>query len=331
MATRALAAEVRHADLDFTTLLEKCFGVERGSLGVLTDVQCEAVEQIDVLLDYRRDGRARRVGLEAKFDHEITAEQLRREAREVDFLALLVVEADDASDHKGSVAAIITWEQALACFSDSRLSVEDVESMPLTKLRVERLLRQEGRPSDRFPDDWDVSIQRGGSGMPSIQVESPLLPDGRQIRGQIQVTGRGMPPSLDETYFEYHIGIQVNDDDTDLPAADDVDTEPGWVSHLRTLEHVLADTPHDEDLRLGMRGASPGRSARGRNKLPLVKKFLDGKTWLAKGYTDGWALGVKSTKTPVAELGALCSVATTIFLAWYRAETTAHDDSPGSR
>jgi hypothetical protein len=93
------------------------------------------------------------------------------------------------------------------------------------------------------------------------------------------------------------------------------------VPHLRTLERVLVDMG-GESLRLSKHPASSGTSERGKNKLPLVEKFLEGKSWLAKGYADGWALGIKSTKTPTGELSDLCEVAANIFLAWYRAETT---------
>ncbi len=321
MATRALAAEIRHADHEITALLEQRFNLEQGTLNALIDVQCEAIEKIDVLLIYEGKGGRRHVGLEAKFDHQITVEQLNREAGEVDFLALLVIEVDDAVKHARLVDGIVTWNEVIDCFADSRLTIADVESMPLTKVRVERLLRQQGRPHERFPEGWDVSIRRGGSGIPAIEVKSPPLPDGRQIRGQIQVTGRRMPPTLDETYFEYHIGIQVNDADADLPAAAEVDDEPEWVPHLRTLERVLVDMG-GESLRLSKHPASSGTSVRGKNKLPLVEKFLEGKSWLAKGYTDGWALGIRSTKTPAGELSELCEVAANIFLAWHRAETT---------
>lgn len=321
MATRALAAEIRHADDEITALLEKRFNLEQGTLHTLIDVQCEAVEKIDVLLTYEGNGGRKRIGLEAKFDHQITLEQLNREAGEVDFLALVVIESDDAVEHAHLIDGIVTWNEVIGCFADSRLTIVDVESMPLTKVRVERLLRPYSRPHERFPEGWDVSIERGGSGIPSILVESPPLPDGRQIRGQIQVTGRRMPSTLDETYFEYHIGIQVNDNDDDLPAAAEVDDEPEWVPHLRTLERVLVDMG-EESLRLSKYPASAGMSERSKNKLPLVEKFLGGKSWLAKGYANGWALGIKSTKTPAGELSELCEVAANIFLAWHRAETT---------
>jgi len=52
MATRALAAEIRHADDEITALLEQRFNLEQGTLSALIDVQCEAIEKIDVLLIY---------------------------------------------------------------------------------------------------------------------------------------------------------------------------------------------------------------------------------------------------------------------------------------
>jgi hypothetical protein len=59
MATRALAAEIRHADDEITALLEQRFNLEQGTLNALIDVQCEAIEKIDVLLIY--DGKGGRI------------------------------------------------------------------------------------------------------------------------------------------------------------------------------------------------------------------------------------------------------------------------------
>ena len=44
-------------------------------------------------------------------------------------------------------------------------------------------------------------------------------------------------------------------------------------------------------------------------------------TWLAKGYTDGWALGIKSINQPLNELDGLASITVEIFKSWYDVET----------
>ncbi|WP_106817510.1 hypothetical protein [Janibacter massiliensis] len=320
MATRALAAELRHNAEHATALLEESLKLATGELGVLTDVRCESKRRIDVLLVYAADGKERRVGLEAKFDHQITAEQLEREAEVVDHLVLLVLAAEDAGVHADLVDCVITWEQLLATLPDSRLTLDDVRNMPSDKLTVERMFRAQGVAERLFPSDWFVEIRRNGAGMPSIIVQSPTLPDGRELRGQVQVIGRAMPKESELLRLEYHVGVQVIADDDDLPDARECESAPAWIKHLRVLEQLVTDDAGERFPRIARTAAGNGRGARGANKIPLVNKFLDGQTWLAKGYTDGWALGVKSTPTPAGELGSLCDEAAALFLAWFERE-----------
>lgn len=320
MTTRALAAEIRHDPSAFTSLLERRFGLTEGDLGPFVAVQCEAGERIDLLLTYGTERDPLSVGLEAKFDHEITSDQLTRQRSVVDYLGLICLAAEDATGFAQLVHGVLSWDEVLGCFSNSRLTMADIESFPLTKRRVERLLRESGLPRLELPKDWDVDIFRGGSGMPSIVIRSPALPDGRELRGQIQVTGRGMPPTLESTRFEYHIGIQVDDSDDDLPDAASVDRAPEWIGSLLRLEGEL-DKFESGELRLSKHAAGHGKSGRGINKIPLVAKFMgQGRSWLAKGYTDGWALGIKSVPTSPANLPDLCKITANIFDTWFKVE-----------
>jgi hypothetical protein len=83
----------------------------------------------------------------------------------------------------------MTWNEILDCFKDCRIIGEDIASMPLSKVAVE-ILPNRLELHDRFPKDWNVVVERGVGGMPSIRVRSPELPSGRILEGQLQVTGR---------------------------------------------------------------------------------------------------------------------------------------------
>ena len=71
-----------------------------------------------------------------------------------------------------------------------------------------------------------------------------------------------------------------------------------------------------------MRKPGNGRSELGKRKVPLAEEYLAGATWLAKGYTDGWALGIKSVNRSLDELEELTSITVEIFRRWYTVELT---------
>ena len=337
MATRALGAELRHHSPAFVALVEDRLGLSSGALGSVVDVACESKARIDVLLTMtgtpglpgsRGDldggeltGAGRHgvlVGIEAKFDHALTHEQLEAEQQVAPYLVILVVDPADAADHLGPGRAVITWAEALACFPGSRLTPADIAAIPATKMRTERLMRAEAAKMTRLGEGWTVEVLRGGSGMPSITVRSPALPDGRELRGQIQVRGRRMPGRMEDLTFEYHVGIGVEYDETDFPDPETATEPPGWIGHLKVLESVIGGLDGQATLWIGGRRAMNGGGDLGARKLPLVEKFLDDKAWLAKGYAD-WALGIRSVPASVEQLGDLCLVAEWIFLSWYEA------------
>ena len=66
----------------------------------------------------------------------------------------------------------------------------------------------------------------------------------------------------------------------------------------------------------------PGRTELGARKLPLAEKFLpDDQQWLAKGYTDGWGLGIRSQKRELDRAEDLAAPFVRILSEWYRVET----------
>src|SRR5690606_23046405 len=102
---------------------------------------------------------------------------------------------------------IITWKEALSTFNGSRLTMQDVLSIKLSKSKVEEILRQLDLGAS-IPGWW-VDVQRNGNGNPAIVLHSPALPDGRTLRGQLQVTGRTTPDRLEDVRFEGFFGVEV--------------------------------------------------------------------------------------------------------------------------
>lgn len=313
MMARALAAEIRHDSPAFVSLLEESLSLHPGTLGKLASVSCEAVENIDVLTVF---DTGTTVGLEAKIDHAVTEEQLSRELPAVDHLVLLVLDPDDAGRHADSVGAVLTWAEALGAFDAPRVTLADVESIPATKVQVERKLRSLNF-EQRLPKGWRVVTDRGGAGMPSIEVHGPRLADGRELRGQIQATGRSLPTALNDVGMEFHVGIQTNLDSVDFPEEDEGTDEPEtpWVTYLKDLhEHILDGRLDEYGIRLN--NASAGKSKFGASKMRVAKAHLSGKLWLAVGYCD-WALGPKSTVVPLGDLEELADRAAKLFREWH--------------
>ncbi|MCT1812633.1 hypothetical protein M3B61_10795 [Micrococcus luteus] len=325
MMTRALAAEIRHDPRAITALLESRMGLQAGALGQLQTVSCEKGARLDVLLEYRSQNTVQYVGIEAKIDHEITSEQLVAERAHVDHLVLLVLAAVDAGVHASKVDAVLTWAETLACFQDSRLRQEDIDARPFSKMAAFRLLRQNDMHGLRqLLPGWTIDAENGSGGMPALELHSPRLPDGRELCGQIQVDGRGMPASMDQVRFEYHIGIGINRARLaeEYPDPKRAKHAPGWIPHLQTLGTVL-EAPGRTETYLTRHSGSNGREANegeGGGRIDLIKKFLGSSSgWLARGYYN-WALGVKSSKVTADELPLLCKEAATIFADWYDAE-----------
>ena len=60
----------------------------------------------------------------------------------------------------------------------------------------------------------------------------------------------------------------------------------------------------------------------GARKLPLAERYLpDDLQWLAKGYTDGWGLGIRSQKRELDRAEDLAAPFVRILSEWYRVET----------
>lgn len=182
MTTRALAAEIRHDHVGLVRLLEARAGV--GPFGALRDVRCETDNRLDIVLEFAGDADAKHwVGIEAKFDHELTREQIEKELSNVEALFVLVSSSDAvprwlATDYPA--VRVITWKETLSTFNASRLTMQDVLSIKLSKSRVEEILRQLDL-GESLPGWW-VDVQRNGNGNPAILLYSPKLPDGRTLR-----------------------------------------------------------------------------------------------------------------------------------------------------
>jgi hypothetical protein len=316
MATRALAAEIRHAPDKLVRLLAERIGV--ADLSGFSSVSCEASEKVDLELRFE-NVHCQVIGIEAKFDNELTRNQVDRQLAVVDQLVIMLTSTESAPAWIEEIerVSVITWEEALKCFSEPRLTVNDISSMPVLKSGAEILFR--AQIFSDFADDWFVEVRRGGSGMPSIIIESPLLPSGRTLRGQIQVAGRGMPRHGAPVMVEYSIGVSVPATVDEYPDPMLPHAMPGWIEPLRALHREVLEG-HERRFGVSTRKPGNGTSELGRRKVPLVEEYLAGKTWLAKGYTDGWALGIKSLKVPLDDIDALTSTTIEIFNRWYAVE-----------
>ena len=319
MATRALAAEIRHAPERFVARLARLTGAE---LPGHPAVRCEGKARLDVELRFAATGSTgeRSVGIEAKFDHELTPAQVDKELRAVDYLVILVAAPEFAPEWVAGMERVsfMTWAEALECFADSRLTIADVESLSVGKSTIEAAFRALGL-AERLPG-WSVKVKRGGGGMPAIQIQSPELTSGRRLRGQIQTVGRGMPPAGQPVLLEYGIGISVAATEAEYPDPTRPHAVPGWIEPLQVLRRDILDAQLDR-LLVSTHPAGNGRSGLGRRKLPLAKLHLGDETWLAKGYTDGWALGIKSTACALDDVDELAAVTVHIFKRWYDVET----------
>ncbi|MBD8704915.1 hypothetical protein [Frigoribacterium sp. CFBP 13712] len=334
MANRALAAEIRHDPVAFTTLLEQTLDLGDGGLGKFVSVRCEGLGDIDLLLTFAVGDRSTIVGIESKFDHELTAAQVRKELRALDehgggHLVVILPEVTDAPQFPD--LRVLAWAKVLGSFRASRITQADIDAMPLTKRRVERLFTDVdlGRHLDN--PEWRVHVERNGNGNPSIEFRSPKLPSEREIRGQIQVAGRGMPADADDLRLEYSIGIEIRTDSEHKDFPDDGgSTAPVWARHLATLRGTVLTDDRLAALTVSRR-AAPRRSVDARrtspnapldNKIMVADEHLDAERWLVKGYTDGdgWALGVKSTPHRLDELEDLCATTALILNEWLTAE-----------
>ena len=319
MATRALAAEIRNDHARFVHLIKEKLGVD--NLGDFVSVQCEASERVDLELHFvdPKSERSTVVGIEAKFDHQLTEEQVHRQLGVVDYLVVLLPNEESAPSWLASVdhQAVLTWAEALECFPESRLTTVDVLSMPLTRSRIEDHFRV--LPIVVYPPaGWKIEVKRGGGGPPAIGLYSPDLPNGRCLRGQIQVAGRKIPNDITKLKLEYSIGISVNDSAEEYPDPDAAHAAPGWVDSLVALYDEILKGEEDR-LLVSTRSPGQGGGDFGKNKVRLAKKHLPQAPWLAKGYAN-WALGIKSTKVGLDQLGALASLTMSIMLKWFEVE-----------
>lgn len=323
MATRALAAEIRHDPSRFLELLRKQTGLS--SLPGNPDVRCEGSGLVDVELVFTLGTPVFRVGMEAKLDHEATEEQATSQLTSLrvggadGHLVLLLPRVDDAPRwaRNNPSISVITWSETLQSFKDSRLTAEDIDAIPLQKRQVERILT--GLPLHLNPPaGWTVKSQRTGSGMPALLLESESSLLGKALRGQLQVAGRPMPTNLEDVRFEYFLGVSIDDPETDLPEPASTGQAPPWLETLIILrDRVIGEQPARYLVNTGRPRA--GRSDLGHRKVALAKKFAPESTWLAKGYID-WAIGIKSNKVPREQLGPIAELLGDLAGRWVEVE-----------
>lgn len=296
-AMRAVAAEFRANPKIAEKMLSQVTG---RTLGSLQSVRCEASdhENLDVLLVFDNGV----VGIEGKIGHLVTEEQLLRERATVDALLLLCKERIDVErELLQHVTAVVTWEDILNEFPNSRITVKDIDMVEDANRRTRNLFR--GLDLELIFSEfegWEYRLTQGNAGFPSIDIYGPdfIGSDGttRYFVAQIEPERSGS-----ERKFASTIGVRVYSDEFDI----NVETEPEWVGILKKLgpvwEDVLVAT-----LAPISQHRSGGSSQTAVRKKELAEKFgLPSK--YAKGYTDSY-LGVKTSKVNKENLSELVKV-----------------------
>lgn len=307
IAMRAFAAELRH-DLAATGRL--IADVLKEDLGTPEYIQCEAREGIDVLVGF--PGHVE-VGIEGKIDHSVTAIQIARERAAVSGrLILLVKERQDvieAQSTLGTTLFVVTWEEALSYFRDSRISLEDVEAVNDEKRIARRALG--AVDTSQVPDEWDLVRKDGEGGWPSITAKGPYLPGGRRLILQIEMVRPkneekepGKEKSAKRRQYAGTIGITVLQDEFD---PFDVNTagpdRPEWIVYLDRLGGFLKKRLATTDAVFSTAAGRAGKSELGASKVAQAIHFGLPLSY-AKGYVGDY-LGVRTQSVAADGLGPL--------------------------
>lgn len=323
LATRALAAEIRHDHARFVEKLSSHVGP--ANLGRFSAVNTEHGDQkIDIALIFEEPEYT--VGIEAKFDHTLTEEQVDRELTVADHLVVLLLAKEHAPEWlpRKERVTVMTWEEALECFRGSRLTLAEVRAARSGKSAVEARLRQLiGPAQQRLGSGWTIDSRRGGSGMPAINFYSPWIGDA-QLRAVLQVAQRTMPAAGEPVPLRFSVGVSVKADSVSYPA--DPAATPPWIDAVRRLQNVVIGGRVDE-LHLSRRRPSSAhvssKSVNGRahaRKLAIVDHhFADDERWLTTGYID-WIVGPASQRVPLERVDVLADALVDILDGWYRVE-----------
>lgn len=326
LATRALAAEIRHDHALFVAKIAAHVGEDR--LGRLVDVAAEYGDQkIDVALVFAEPEFV--VGIEAKFDHTLTEDQVDRELTVANHLVVLLLKREHAPEWLPSKerVTLMTWEEVLECFPHSRLTLAEVRAARSGKSAVEARLRELIKPAQqRLGSAWSIDSRRGGSGMPAINFYSPKIGDA-QLRAVLQVAQRAMPAAGEPVPLRFSVGVSVNADLASYPR--DPTATPSWVESVRRLQRDVIGDRADE-LHLSRRRPSSAHvnssTVNGRahaRKLAIVDHhFEDGDRWLTTGYID-WIVGPASQRMPLEDVDLLADALLEILEGWYRVEVAA--------
>lgn len=266
LATRAVAAELRH-DPDITrALFEEVLSTD---LPRLTHVNAESSqhENLDIVLFFDQIV----IGIEGKIGHFVSEEQISREISTTDHLVMLVKEEDDVpSEFQERVSAVITWERLISEFPDSRITIDDINSVNDNTRIARRILS--ALSVNTLPASWDSS-QSTENGFPALKFRSSNLisaPD-RAIIVQL-AKSRG-----DDTY-NLSMGITVSDRDFRNV------TDRDWVAPVNSFGKFLERRLNGTDFQLSR---TPGQGVRGK---PSGMKLMQAKeAYLPLRYAQGYA------------------------------------------
>lgn len=129
-------------------------------------MRCEGIGDIDLILTFAKGNDSTIMGIESKFDHELTKGQVGKELQALEghgggHLVVVLPEVIDAPELPD--LHVVAWAGVLGTFRDSRLTQADIGDMPLSKRRVERLFT--GADFRRYLTDpgWLVEVERNGT------------------------------------------------------------------------------------------------------------------------------------------------------------------------
>lgn len=267
LAMRGFAAELRYDLGACSQILNYALGHTISKPSVIS-CEVSSMENLDIVVTLEN---GETVGIEGKIAHEITEEQIEREAKNCDHFVILTKDKEDINGLDGGlIAGVITWSDALDFLVESRISVEDINAVNDEKRIVRRKLQNLRLHFKNA--DWEISHMGGQSGFPSIMIESTGFSDGREFVAQIQAK-RGVTP----TVFEATAGLRVDWSDF----VEDVHSStagggvhvPTWVCYAREIGSYLETRLKGTIAEVSGSSARASSSEASKNKMQQARDF----------------------------------------------------------
>lgn len=290
---RALASEMRFDPTATQTLMRDIIGIT--GTGPLESVTCERVDHanLDILVTFERA----KVGVECKIGHQLSQAQWEAELEAVDHLIAIVKDTSDVPEEAVSAGVLVcTWSHALSVFRNSRVGIDDVNSLNDEK-RVARRQLVSMDLKDSVPAGWSYEEKDGDGGYPSVIITSDLLDPDRRRWIIVQIER-----SRSSDGYIANAGVSVHPEDFGQSA-----TEPEWLRLVRELgrsvERFLAETEFPISTTPGThRRNKDGSPSPSTYKIQAAREF-NLPLHYATGYTNSY-IGVRSNPLTDEDLAA---------------------------